>query len=100
MQAQSDFNKSLKSQINSIASLIPPVNSCTSFNAVTTRGGKTTRDPPYPNMTKQPARNTQEDKEKEEAEEPTAREENSKFYGKIAPHEFYDTNITLPFPRA
>ena len=39
------------------------VNSCYSSNALTTRGGKTTRDPPYPNMTRKPARKDKQDEE-------------------------------------
>ncbi|XP_021319182.1 uncharacterized protein LOC110436414 [Sorghum bicolor] len=48
-------------------------------------------------MTKKTAR---KDKEVEEdKEEAPSKQENTKFYGKTAPHEFYDTNILLPFPR-
>jgi len=94
---QLNFNKILESQIAQIAATVPSsVNSCNIFN-VTTRGGKTTRDPPYPDMTKKTAR---KDKEVEEdKEEAPSKQENTKFYGKTAPHEFYDTNILLPFPR-
>jgi hypothetical protein len=98
---QVNFNKVLELQIAQIVATVPSsVNSCNTLNAVTTRGGKTTRDPPYPNMTKKSARKGKEDEEeKEEEEEPPSKEENDKFHGKTAPHEFYDTNILLPFPR-
>jgi hypothetical protein len=33
------------------------------------RGGKTTRDPPYPNMTRKPARKDKEEEEEEEEKE-------------------------------
>ena len=76
------------------------VNSCYSSNAVTMRGGKATRDPPYPNMTRKPARKDNQDEEDkvEEVELPST-EESTKFNGKVAPHEFYDTNLLMPFPR-
>ena len=46
---QQNFNKVLESRMTQIAA---SVNSCYSSNAVTMRGGKTIRDPPYPNMTR------------------------------------------------
>ena len=53
-------------------------------------GGKTTRDPPYPNTTRKSARKEKEDEEdkEEEAEKSPSKEETTKFHGKIAPHEF------------
>jgi len=63
------------------------------------RGGKTTRDPPYPIMTKKPARKDEQDEEEEveEVELPSI-DESTKFNGKVAPYEFYDTNLLMPFP--
>jgi len=76
------------------------VNSCYSSNVVTTRGGKTTRDPPYPNMIRKPARKDKQDEEdKVEEEELPSTEESTMFNGKVAPHEFYDTVLLMPFPR-
>jgi len=59
------------------------------LNAVTTRGGKTTRDPPYPS-------HDSRKKADDTAEEPP-KEDNSKKVqdGKTAPHEFYDTQVLL-----
>jgi hypothetical protein len=99
---QLNFNKVVESQIAQIAATVPSsVNSCNSLNAVIMRGGKTTRGPPYPNMTRKIARKEKEDEEdkEEEVEESPSKEETTKFHGKTAPHEFYDTNILLPFPR-
>ena len=99
---QLNFNKIIESQIAQIAASVPSsVNSCNSLNAVVTRGGKTTRDPPYPNMIRKSARKEKEDEEdkEEEAEESPSKEETTKSHGKTAPHEFYDTNILLPFPK-
>jgi len=94
---QQNFNKVLESQITQI---VASVNSCYSSNAVTTRGGKSTRDPPYPNMTRKPARKDKQDEEDkvEEVELPST-EEGTMFHGKVAPHEFYDTNLLMPFLR-
>jgi len=52
-------------------------------------------------MTRKNARKDKGDEEEkeEEEEEPPSKEENTKFHAKKAPHEFYDTNILLPFPR-
>jgi len=56
---QLSFNKMIETQLAQIATAIPidshgkipaqPENSCENVKAVTTRGGKTTRDPPNPN---------------------------------------------------
>jgi len=94
---QQNFNKVLESWMTQIAT---SVNSCYSSNAVTTRGGKTTCDPPYPNMTRKPARKDKQDEEDkvEEVELPST-EGSTKFNGKVAPHEFCDTNLLMQFPR-
>ena len=58
---------------------------------ITTRGGKTTQDPPYPNH---------DDRKKASsvAEEPSREDEPKKVHeGKMAAHEFYDTHV-LSFP--
>jgi len=94
---QHNFNKVLESRMAQIAA---SVNSCYSSNVVTTRWGKTTRDPPYPNMTRKLARKDKQDEEdKVEKVELPSIEESTKFNGKVAPHEFYDTNLLMPFPR-
>ena len=43
---QLSFNKALETQLAQLATALPTV--VKSVNVVTTRGGKTTRDPPYP----------------------------------------------------
>ncbi|XP_039841678.1 uncharacterized protein LOC120701955 [Panicum virgatum] len=59
--------------------------------AITTRGGKTTQDPPYPN-------HVNRKKASLVAEEPPQEEEPKKAHeGKMALHEFYDTQV-LSFP--
>ena len=59
--------------------------------AITTRGGRTTQDLPYPN-------HVNRKKASPVAEEPPPEEEPEKIHeGKTAPHEFYDTQV-LPFP--
>jgi hypothetical protein len=62
---------------------------------VTTRGGKTTRDPPHPNpvVTKQKEVTTESDEEVD-TEEASPREERLR---KTAPQEYVDTKL-LPFP--
>ncbi|XP_039841728.1 uncharacterized protein LOC120702016 [Panicum virgatum] len=56
--------------------------------AITTRGGKTTQDPPYPN-------HVNRKKASQVVEEPPREEKVHE--GKTALHEFYDTQV-LPFP--
>jgi len=46
LKNQSSFNKKAKSLLAQIAASVPV---CENVKAVTTRGGKSTRDPPHPN---------------------------------------------------
>ena len=58
-QNQLSFNKMIETQLAQLASLVPanetgrilgqPDSSVEHVKAITTRGGKSTRDPPYPN---------------------------------------------------
>ena len=41
---------------------------------------------------------TRKDKEDETDEELPSQDDNVKFHGRTAPHEYYDTNMLLPFP--
>jgi len=60
-------------------------------NAVTTRGGKTTHDPPYPN-------HDRKKKAYDTVEESPEEDDSEKVHnGKMTPHEFYDTQV-LMFP--
>jgi hypothetical protein len=63
---------------------------------VTTRGGKTTQDPPHPNpVEKKQKEVTTESDEEVDTEEASPREERSR---KTTPQEYVDTTL-LPFPR-
>src|SRR6185437_151430 len=86
---QFSFNKMIETQLAQVAATMPPA--LENVNAITTRGGKTTQDPPYPN-------HVNRKKASPVAEEPPQEEEPEKVHeGKTAPHEFYDTQV-LPFP--
>ena len=86
---QLSFNKMIETQLAQVAATMPPA--LENVKAITTRGGKTTQDPPYPNYVNRKKANPV-------AEEPPREEEPEKVHeGKTAPHEFYDTQV-LPFP--
>ena len=86
---QQSFNKMIETQLAQVAAAMPPA--MENVKAITTRGGKTTQDPPYPN-------HVNRKKASPVAEEPPREEEPKKVHeGKTAPHEFYDTQI-LSFP--
>jgi hypothetical protein len=48
---QLSFNKKIESQLAKLASALPFATNLEKVNAITTRGGKSTRDPPYPTRT-------------------------------------------------
>ena len=95
LKNQLSFNKMIETQLAQLAAAVPtaesgkipgqPETPLENVNAVTTRGGKSTRDPPYPNHA---GKDTSAEKPAEEEELPPR---------KTAPHEFYDTNL-MPFP--
>ncbi|XP_039841084.1 uncharacterized protein LOC120700967 [Panicum virgatum] len=86
---QFSFNKMIETQLAQVAATMPPA--LENVKAITTRGGKTTQDPPYPNHVNRKKANPV-------AEEPPWEQEPEKVHeGKMAPHEFYDTQV-LPFP--
>ena len=86
---QFSFNKMIETQLAQVAATMPPA--LENVKAITTRGGKTTQDPPYPN-------HVNRKKASPVAEEPPREEEPEKVHeGKTAPHESYDTQ-GLPFP--
>ena len=86
---QLSFNKMIETQLAQVTAVMPPT--MENVKAITTRGGKTTQDPPYPN-------HVNRKKASPVAEEPPREEEPEKVHeGKTAPHEFYDTQV-LPFP--
>ncbi|XP_066166989.1 uncharacterized protein [Oryza sativa Japonica Group] len=99
-QNQLSFNKMIETQLAQLASLVPanetgripvqPDSSIENVKAITTRGGKFIRDPPYPNpagtngISKEVPSNDLADKEVQPE--------------KIVPQEYYDTRL-LPFPQ-
>ena len=48
---QLSYNKKIKSQLAQLATALPFATTLEKVNAITTRGGKSTRDPPYPTRT-------------------------------------------------
>ncbi|XP_066161940.1 uncharacterized protein [Oryza sativa Japonica Group] len=99
-QNQLSFNKMIETQLAQLASLVPaneigripgqPDSSVENVKAITTRGGKSTRDPPYPNpagtngITKEAPSSDSADKEVQPE--------------KTVPQEYCDTRL-LPFPQ-
>jgi hypothetical protein len=51
MKDQLSYNKKIKSQLAQLADVLPVATNLEKVNAITTRGGKSTRDPPYPTRT-------------------------------------------------
>ena len=45
---QLSYNKKIESQLAQLAAALPFATNLEKVNAITTRGGKSTRDPPYP----------------------------------------------------
>ena len=87
LKNQSSFNKKVESLLAQIAASVPVSEN---VKAVTTRGGKSTRDPPHPNHAgKAPA--TQEE------EQPTDQEETTEPEKGTAPQDYIETSF-LPFP--
>ena len=66
---QLSFNKMIETQLAQIAATVP---FSEKINAVTTRGGKSTRDPPHPNHAEKAARPQTEEEaaEQDDLEEP------------------------------
>jgi len=63
-------NKKIESQLAQLAATLPVATNLEKVNAITTRGGKTTRDPPYPTrIGKTPVAVQEEEKTTDEVEE-------------------------------
>jgi hypothetical protein len=100
LKSQLSFNKMIETQLAQVAAAVPTVDSgripgqpepsVENVNAVTTRGGKATRDPPYPNNA---GKNKEATPEASTEETPS----DEQVHGRTAPHDFYDSNI-MPFP--
>ena len=85
LKYQLSFNKIIETQLAQIADVVPFLEK---INAVTTRGGKSTRDPPHPNHAEKAARPQVEEEESpkhDDSEEPE--EEN--------PRKTFDTSFLL-----
>ena len=86
---QLSINMMIETQLTQLVPAMPPA--MENVKAITSRGGKTTQDPPYP---------TEDNMKKASpvAKEPSREDESEKVHeGKTAPHELYDTQV-LPFP--
>jgi hypothetical protein len=51
MKDQLRFNKKIETQLSQLVSALSFATNLEKVNAITTRGGKSTRDPPYPKGT-------------------------------------------------
>jgi hypothetical protein len=69
------FNKKIESQLAQLASALPFATNLEKVNAITTRGGKSTCDPPYPTRTGKIPVVVQEEKKDDEVEEVTPQEQ-------------------------
>jgi hypothetical protein len=100
---QLSFNKMIETKLAQIAAAIPvnnegkilgqPENSLEKVNAMTSRGGKSTRDPPNPNNKTGKAQGQQEDGLLSSAKTQKDQEEDEE----MAPQDFADTSYLL-FP--
>ena len=86
---QLSYNKKLESQIAHLSIDLPFATNPEKVNAITTWGGKSTHDPPYPTKTGK-APTAQEEKRNYEAEEVEPQVQEIR-------HDFHDTNF-LSFP--
>jgi len=86
---QLSYNKKIESQLAQLATALPVATNLEKVNAITTRGDKSTRDPPYPTHTsKTPVAIQEEEKEEDEESGPQAQE---------MMQDFHDITL-LPFP--
>ena len=85
---QLSYNKKIESQLSQLTAALPFATNLEKVNTITTRGGKSTRDPPYPTKTSKTPATVQEEKKNDEVEPPEQEMQ----------QDFHDTNILL-FPR-
>jgi hypothetical protein len=69
MKDQLSFNKKIESQLAQLASALPFATNLEKVNAITTRGGKSTRDPPYLTRTGKTLVVVQKEKKDDEVKE-------------------------------
>ena len=87
---QLSYNKKIELQLAKLATALPFATNLEKVNAITTRGGKSTRDPPYPTrIGKTPVVVQEEEKKNDEEVGPQEQE---------LQQDFHDTTL-LPFPR-
>ena len=68
LKDQLSYNKKIELQVAQLAAALPFATNVEKVNAITTRGGKSTRDPPYPTRTsKTPVAIQEEEKEAKES---------------------------------
>jgi hypothetical protein len=92
IENQLSYNKKIESQLVQLATALPFATNLEKVNAITTRGGKSTRDPPYPTRTgRTPVVVQEEEKKDDEVEEVGPQERELQ-------QDFHDT-IFLLFPR-
>jgi len=85
---QLSYNKKIESQIAQLAPVLRFATNLKKVNTITTRGGKSTRDPPYPTRTEKTLV-VQQEKKNDEVEEVELLEQEKQ-------QDFHDTNL-LPF---
>jgi len=66
---QLSYNKKIESQLAQLVATLPFATNLEKVNAITTRGGKSTRDPSYPTRTGKTPAVVQEEKKDDEVEE-------------------------------
>ena len=82
IQDQLSYNKKIESQLAQLASALPFATNLEKVNAITTRGGKCTRDPPSLTRIGKTLAEAQEEKDDEVKEvEPQAQEMMQDFHG-------------------
>ena len=88
MKDQLSYNKKIESQLAQLAAALPFATNLEKVNAITTRGGKSTRDRPYPTwIGKTPVVVQEEEKKNDEEVGPQEQE---------LQQDFHDTTL-LPF---
>ena len=75
------YNKKIESQLAQLATTLPIATNLEKVNAITTRGGKSTHDPPYPTRTCKTPVVVQEEENKDDEENGPHK---SKSYNKIS----------------
>ena len=98
IKVQLSYNKKIESQLAQLAAALPFATNLGNVNAITTRGGKSTHDPPYPTSTgKTQLVIQEEEKRNDEVEEvvPQERELQQDFYAKIKKPKWMSNLVSL-----